>query len=694
MRSSKLSAARAPLSGGPTSRRAARLGIETQYRDAQGRPQMADPQALARVMAALAGSKQPVRRLLPATLVVRSERDLRLRLKSGAGAAVRWEILPAADGSDVSHAIVAAGSAVASIIALPADLPLGSYRLKVSAQSAGKEAIEEATLLRAPEQAFQGPASGPRRLWALAVQLYGVRSRRNWGHGDFTDLIGLVELAAALGAAGVALNPLHALFDDRPEAASPYSPNSRLFLNPLYIDVDAIPEFPGLAAAGFEREVAELSQRELVDYAGVARAKTRALALAYEGFRGADRARRAAFESFRREGGPVLARFGCFEFLRRRFGTPWPQWPPQWRNPTDAALTALREHDGAAIAYFEFVQWVADQQLAACRQRAHDLALPIGLYLDVAVGVRPDGFDAWCDQDAVMSGLAVGAPPDLYNTAGQNWGLAAFSPVALETRQFQPFRQMLRASMRNAGAIRLDHVLGLKRLFLIPDRMAAGQGVYVRFPFEALLAVAAQESVRQRCIVIGEDLGTVPEDFRATLSAWGIWSYQVMLFERAPDGSFLPPEAYRENALVTFSTHDLATFAGWSSAHDLAVKRALDMDPGETDEERAAAQAELRNALRAQGETDVGFPAVAHFLARTPARLLVVAVEDALGVRDQANVPATVDQHPNWRRRLPVRLEDLALQTGLTAVADVMTAAGRSVRAMPVSSPPRVDGEL
>ncbi len=406
-----------------------------------------------------------------------------------------------------------------------------------------------------------------------------------------------------------------------------------------------------------------------------------------------DPARRAAFESFRRERGPVLARFAGFEFLRRRFGTPWPQWPPPWRNPTAAALAALRERDGEAIGYFEFVQWVADQQLAACRRRAHDLALPIGLYLDIAVGVQPDGFDAWCDQDSVVSGLSVGAPPDLYNTAGQNWGLAAFNPVALEARQFQPFRQMLRASMRNAGAIRLDHVLGLKRLFLIPDGMRAGQGVYVRFPFEALLAVAAQESVRQRCIVIGEDLGTVPEDFRATLSDWGIWSYQVMLFERAPDGSFLPPEAYRENALVTFSTHDLATFAGWSSAHDLAVKRALDMDPGETDEERANAQAALRNALRAAGETDVGFPAVARFLARTPARLLVVAVEDALGVRDQANVPATVDQHPNWRRRLPVRLEDLRLHAGLTAVADAMMAAGRSIRATPRSSALRASRE-
>jgi 4-alpha-glucanotransferase len=673
-------------------KRAAGLGIETQYRDADGLLRVADPEALTRVTAAVAGSRRPARRPLPRTFILRDGQDPQPRLQTHVRTAVRWEIFPDAGLSGTS---IAAGTSNAAAIGLPEDLPLGTYRLEVAAPSDGKERIEAATLLRAPRQAFQGSETGPRRLWALAVQLYGVRSRRNWGHGDFTDLMGLVELAAELGAAGVALSPLHALFDDRAEAASPYSPNSRLFLNPLFIDVEAIPEFPGLAKAGLakaglakagvaetglQHEVAELSQRELVDYVGVARAKTQALRLAHENFRHADPGRRAAFESFCRERGEVLARFACFEFLRRRFGKPWAKWPKPWRNPTDAALATLRGSDGDAIGYFEFVQWVADQQLAACRQRADDLALPIGLYLDIAVGVQPEGFDAWSDQRSVMSGLAVGAPPDLYNTVGQNWGLAAFNPAALEVQQFQPFRQMLQAAMRNAGAIRLDHVLGLKRLFLIPDGMRPGQGVYVRFPFEALLAVAAHESVRYRCIMIGEDLGTVPEHFRDTLSDWGIWSYQVMLFERASDGSFLAPEAYRENALVTFSTHDLATFAGWKSGHDLAVKRALKMDPGETDEQRAAAQGELRCALSARGDADLDFPAVAGFLARTPARLLVVAIEDALGVRDQPNVPATIDEHPNWRRRLPVQLEDMASQAGLTAVADVMESAGRSIR--------------
>ncbi|HWF96076.1 MAG TPA: 4-alpha-glucanotransferase [Xanthobacteraceae bacterium] len=643
-----------------------------EYRDAQGLLRSADPQGLARVMAVVAETNEPARRLLSRTVVVPQEQGLQLRLTTDARTAVRWEIS--------SDAKIVSGTSNSATIRLPGDLPLGIYGLKVVAQSSGKERIEEATLLRAPPLAFQGSETGPRRLWALAVQLYGVRSRRNWGHGDFTDLLGLLELAAELGAGGVALNPLHALFDDDAGAASPYSPNSRLFLNSLYIDVEAIPEFPGLDAAGLRLKVEPLAQHELVDHAGVASAKTRALALAYANFRQADATRWQAFESFRRERGPVLARFACFEFLRRRFGKPWREWPELWRNPAEEALGALTQSDGEAIGFFEFVQWAADQQLQACRRRAHELGLPIGLYLDVAVGVHPDGFDAWSDQGSVMTGLAVGAPPDVYNTAGQNWGLAAFNPVALEARQFQPFRAMLQASMRNAGAVRLDHVLGLKRLFLIPDGMRPGQGVYVRYPFEALLAVSAQESVRHRCIVIGEALGTVPEDFQETLSDWGIWSYQVMLFERAADGSFLPPESYRQNALVTFSTHDLATFAGWQSGHDLAVKRALDMDPGETDAQRTAAHRALHRALSAHATADLDFVSVARYLAQTPARLLVVAIEDALGIRDQANIPATIDEHPNWRRRLPVQLEDLKLQSGLTAVADVMVAAGRSIR--------------
>jgi 4-alpha-glucanotransferase len=546
------------------------------------------------------------------------------------------------------------------------------------ARPAGETRSQDATLL-APQCAYQGSARTPWRFWAIAVQLYGVRSRRNWGHGDFTDLAALIDLAGDVGAAGIALNPLHALFDPEAEP-SPYSPSSRQFLNARYIDVEAIPEFPGLQAAGMQQAVEALRQGDTIDYAGVVAAKRRALGLAYEGFRRhATAARRHEFECFRQRRGPTLERFACFEHLRSRFPQPWWEWPAEWQRPHDDALAQLRSADGDSITFHEFVQWIADQQLARCRDRASERGLPVGLYLDLAVGVRPDGFDAWCEQDTVLRSVEIGAPPDVLNTTGQKWGLAGVNPVALETHAFQPFREVLRASMRYAGAIRLDHVLGLQRLYLVPSGMTADKGVYVRLPFHALLAVIAQESVANECIVIGEDLGTVPENFRETLADWGVWSYQVMMFERAWDGSFHAPEHYRENALATFATHDLPTFAGWRASRDLAVKRELAMDPGETDDERNAAQSALRQALSARGMETFDFLSVAKYLAATPSRFLVISMEDALGVIEQVNVPGTVNEHPNWRRRLPVDLEDLQQDSSLTAVAEIMTTAGRGI---------------
>jgi 4-alpha-glucanotransferase len=278
----------------------------------------------------------------------------------------------------------------------------------------------------------------------------------------------------------------------------------------------------------------------------------------------------------------------------------------------------------------------------------------------------------------MLASLSVGAPPDLLNTAGQNWGLAGFNPAGLEARRFEPFRQMLKAAMRHAGAIRLDHVLGLKRLFVIPHDMSPRDGAYLRFPFEALLAVSAQESQQNKSIVIGEDLGTVPEGFRETLADWGIWSYLVMLFERGPGGAFKPPEEYRKTALASFSTHDLPTFAGWRSSHDLDVKLGLNMDPGETREERTAAYLALGSALSEQGLEGCEFPAVAQFLAAAASRLLVVSIEDVLQIKDQPNLPGTMDEHPNWRQRLPMTIDELRSEPRFAALADVLRATGRS----------------
>jgi 4-alpha-glucanotransferase len=526
------------------------------------------------------------------------------------------------------------------------------------------------------QRAYQGNESLGQRSWAVAVQLYGIRSRRNWGHGDFTDLANLIDIARAQGAAAIGLNPLHALFDDQPEEASPYFPNSRHFLNPLYIDVEAIPEFPQTARAQFQNEIEALQEHDLVDYANVARIKGLGLALSYDNFysHGSDE-RRQQFDAFQRQRGPRLAAFAAFELLRRRFKHPWWEWSDEWRKPDPDAFARLRTEYADELAFVEYMQWIADQQLTACRDHARQAGLPIGLYLDLAVGVRPDGFDAWNDQDFCLPSIEIGAPPDALNTQGQRWGLAGVNPVKLIESDCEPFRQVLRASMQYAGAIRLDHVLGLKRLYLVPSGVPANQGAYVQFPFEQLLAAAADESVRSKCIVIGEDLGTVPPGFRETLAEWGLWSYHVMLFERADDGGFIAPDLYRQDALVTFATHDMPTFAGWISRHDLQVKRALGIDPGESDDDRAAAFDALQRAMAWQGLPLLDYPSITRFLAKTPSRLLVMTIEDVLSLVEQTNVPGTIDEHPNWRRRLPVELE--SYPDRLAPIASLMTDAGR-----------------
>ena len=277
--------------------------------------------------------------------------------------------------------------------------------------------------------------------------------------------------------------------------------------------------------------------------------------------------RRQDFAKFRAERGPLLSRFACFEVLRHKFNKPWWEWPEQWRQPDEAECAALargrrtRPRSNSSNS-------CNGSPTGSCRRAGisrRRLGMKVGLYLDVAVGVQSDGFDAWNEQVAISRHLAVGAPPDPLNTAGQNWGLAGFNAAGLEMQSFEPFREMLRASMRHAGAIRLDHVLGLKRLYLVPHGFAADNGVYVQMPFEALLAVTAQESVAHRCVVIGEDLGTVPEGFREQMADWGIWSYLVMMFERDDHGGFRGVDHYAPNALVTFNTHDLSTYAGWRS---------------------------------------------------------------------------------------------------------------------------------
>ncbi len=621
--------------------KAIRAGVNPIFIDGKGHSHEADPQALQSVLDALRNPH--IKNIFDGPYVARAN-----------GAAPSLDLssilsrLRSLELQDENGAVLGkSGSAHGRL-----DIDSGLYRLR--ATDIGGDS-DEASLIVAPEKAYGGDFD---RRWLLAVQLYGIRSERNWGIGDFTDLQSLLNWAARAGAAGIGLNPMHALFEDHPQDCSPYSPNSRLFLNSLYIDVEKIPELPPDFKIEHEADIQKLRQADLVDYVAVAGLKNLALRRAFKNFKSKTTLKRKTdFDAFRAEGGALLSRFACFEVLRREHRGPWWDWPSPWSQPDDGALSSLRAGaDASEIEYVEFVQWCADRQLAACTELANQFGMPVGLYLDVAVGVKADGFDAWNEQTAIARQLSVGAPPDQLNTAGQDWGLAGYNASGLQLRAFAPFRDMLRASMRYAGAIRLDHVLGLNRLYVVPHGYAPHQGVYIQMPFEAMLAVVALESVAHRCIVIGEDLGTVPDGFRDRLADWAIWSYRVMMFERSDAGDFYPADHYPANALVTFSTHDLPTFCGWRSAHDIGVKHALGIDPGETGEARRDALARLRDAV-GDDRPDVTFDRVLAFLSRTPSRLLGVSIEDLLDVTEQANVPGTVDEHPNWRRRLPHLIE-------------------------------------
>ncbi len=631
------------------------LGIDLDFVDGLGHRHLLDDDRLRAVIDGLPSSARH-RFLQQPVVIIADVGDFRVPVGPEANG-IAWRLVE-------RHAVLARGRIASAMIDIPRSIAVGTYRVELEADNGA--IIESVPLLVTPEKVYQGSFD---RVWVLSVQLYALSSSRSWGIGDFTDLESLIELTSDWGCKGIGLNPLHALFDDRPLECSPYAPNSRLFLNPLYIDPERVPNFSSAWLRQHREELDRIGESQLVDYARVAKLKFAALRCAFLRFRH-DQAAQAEFEIFRKERGELLKRYACFEVLRRQFGpVPWWLWPEEWRRPTDAGIETLctgPRHE--EVKFVEFVQWCAAAQLQSCADLAAKRGMAVGLYLDIAVGVQAGGFDAWNEQTTISRALSVGAPPDQLNTAGQDWGLAGFNAAGLEACDFAPFREMLRASMRFAGAIRLDHALGLGRLYLIPAGASPLQGAYVEMPLQAMLGVIAQESVGQNCIIIGEDLGTVPDGFRDKLAFWGVWSYKVMMFERGNDGAFVEASKYAANALVTFTTHDLASFAGWQSHSDLRVKRELGIDPGETDAERTNACHAFEWKLGEEHIAAKDFLGAVEFLARTPSRILAVALDDLIGLRDQPNIPGTVNEHPNWRRRIPVKLDDLGRRIDLDAL--------------------------
>ncbi len=569
-------------------------------------------------------------------------------------------------------------------------LPWGYHRVAIGLP--GEEGVEM-RLIVVPERCYLPPALAGDRLWGPSLQLFALRSERDWGIGDFTDLRVAVEFFAETGAALVGLNPLHQLYPHEPEQASPYSPSSRLFWNVWYIDVEAIPGIEESEAVcrrlrdpEFRQRLAAARERDMIDYGEVAEHKRQVLELAFEHFREQERrdpAHGAPFREFQARWGGVVYRQALYDALAEHFrgqdptAWGWPVWPEGYGHPDTPGVAELAARLAGRVEFYGWLQWLAERQLADVGHRCMELGLRAGLYLDLPLGADSGGAEVWAGGDLFSVGATLGAPPDDFNLRGQNWGLPPWIPERLVARGYQPFIDLLRRNMDYAGVLRLDHVMSLMRLFWIPAGAAADAGAYVRYPMEDLLGILALESQRNRCAVVGEDLGTVPDELRQALSALGVLSTRIFYFEKDRDGGFVRPQAMPRQALVSVSNHDLPTLRGFWLGEDIVLRHRLGQFADDAEREAQAAQrradrAHLLRALRGQGLMPDGVAddpdavgdlppelmvAIHRYVARAPAMIVCFQMEDALGVMTQMNVPGTWLEHANWRRKLPAPLE-------------------------------------
>jgi len=603
---------------------------------------------------------------------------------------------------------------------LPAGLPLGYHQLDLEADSVKAQL----SLIVAPAHCHLPPELGPgARSWGLTCQLYGLRSVRNWGIGDFTDLAALASAAGSCAAAALGINPLHALFAAEPLHSSPYAPSSRSHIDYLYIDVTSVPGFAedetvrGLIdGERLAMSLAEARGARLIDYRAVAECKRPVLEALFRRFQmhelypaNAAKSRLGrAFRDFQRDGGQSLVDFAVFEALHEHYcregvGFSWRDWPASVHNPRSPEVAKFLAAHRDRVEFFQYLQWEADRQLAAATAAGREAGLSLGFYRDLAVGVDPNGAEAWGDQELIARRASIGAPPDAFNQAGQNWGLAPANPLILQGQGYAPFIAVLRANMRHAGILRIDHVMSLDRLYWIPAGMEASAGAYVSYPFDDMLRLVALESHRQACAVIGEDLGTVPVGFRETMQSADLLSYRILVFERRSNGSFVRPPEYPALAAASAATHDLATLRGFWQGNDLAWRRHLglysDAHAADADEkERSRNRRLLLEALVSEELiapenvsrflSESGDPtysmelgdAILTYLARSRARLMLVQLEDVVGESEQANLPGTIDAHPNWRRRITRRLEEIIDGPDLKRIA-ALTWAGRQLAA-------------
>jgi len=665
------------------------------------------PDAVARALAE--AEELPWRRLLPPTVVGHPGEALRVHVHLPHASDPRPELVVHTEGggrrTDLSWLAVAEtrevdGQRVQRLrVDLPGDLPLGEHRLVATAG----ELHAQATVLIAP-RTLELPA-GLRRAWGWMLQLYSVRSAASWGIGDYADLADIARWSGSPdgGGAGLVLcNPLHAFTPVPPVQNSPYFPSSRRFRSPLYLRVADTAEYAA-ADPQLRREIDGLrpaAAPDRIDRDRIWAAQLAALQLLAPLARTAGR--RQALAAYRDSQGEGLTDFALHCALAQRHGPNWQQWPEQVRDPRGPAARAAAEELSEQLEFWCWVQLLCDEQLAAAAAAAAEVGMPIGVVHDLAVGVDPHGADAWALQDVLAIGATVGAPPDLLNQLGQNWGLPPWHPRQLAETGYAPFRDMVRSVLRHSGGIRIDHVMGLFRLWWVPTGSTADRGSYVSYDAQAMLAVLLLEAHRAGAVVVGEDLGTVEPAVTKALAGAGILGSAVAWFENDPDDERrpLPPARWRELAMASVTTHDLPTVAGWYTGDSVRLRAELGQlsrSAEEEQRERADERAALLDALRAEGLLAAGGTGVAagtpsgaappvedvslalhRLLVRTPSRLVLAAFGDAVGDLRQPNLPGTLDEYPNWRLPVadaegrPLTLEQLREHPGVRRLIEVL----------------------
>lgn len=496
-----------------------------------------------------------------------------------------------------------------------------------------------------------------RKAWGLTAQIYALRD--HGAFGDFTALAAFASAAGAAGADALAISPTNALFPAAPERCSPYSPSSRDHLNILFADPAAV----GVAPPSPDG-------RDLIDWPAAAAAKLARLNAAYHAFSGDRR-----FDDFVAAGGDELRLHAIFQALDERLAPTlgaggWRRWPAAYQDPANAEAVVNALGLGDRVGFFLFAQWLADLGLEQAQGAAKAAGMGLGLIADLAVGLDPGGSHAWRRPRDLMPGLTLGAPPDAFQAAGQAWGLTSFAPDALAETRYQPFLTTLRRALRHAGGVRIDHALGLARLWVIPEGAPASAGAYLRYPIDDLLALIALESRRANAVIIGEDLGVVPAGLREVLARRGLLGMRVLPFERDAEGAFKPPARWDPLAAAMTSTHDLPPVAGWWAGRDIDWRERLNA-PGDRAAERRS-RAQDRQALWTIAPTEAPAPpaeapqaavdAALAVVGETPCELALIPTEDLVGLDEQPNLPGVVDIHPNWRRRLPRPSADLLAQ--------------------------------